>query len=468
MTFGSDFHSDQLDQVNVYAQDSHKFIQEVRDYVKECLELEREYADKMDRLGKMYSKRLKKVSGLFYGTLGMKWKDKRHGSSSIAVVLPSNNVSTDRSSLGSISSGGNTMTSSTLLDEDTTSLISNEEQTDLSSLMRSWMILLSESTLSSRQHRILSEVSSSMFSDPLKLLLNRMDEMRKRHIQFGMKLYNDLEKSQQEVEKLRLRYDEAFKRYENAQIALDKCPDELSVEYERLRRQCDQTRQFQKELFNEYLLAFDSAQVYKEKYYKEDLPMLMDRLQSMIEYYVIQLRTLLLSHVTHETNLRLEQLKCWEKVNTVLHQIDEKTDSDLFMKHHRRVYPEEVTPLMFQPPLSLFSSSNKNQQHHYYHLDHGQQKSYPHSNDINSQPMLLIDEQQVKVILDNRLHKSRLELEEVESSLSVQSKEIEGLQKLFDVYTRQPELGDATQVQEVRYFNSFILISLINCGRDRL
>jgi hypothetical protein len=445
MTFGSDFHTDQLEQVNVYAQDIQKFLQEIRDYVKDCAEVERDYADKMDRLGKTYSKRLRKLSGLLYGAHAMKWKEKQRPGSGIAISSP--NDKSHGFSLGS--SGPTPTTATTAIDEDTSSMFSTEEDADLSTLMRSWMVMLHEGTLSGHQHRVLNESLLSMVTDPLKNHINFLDELRRQHVQFAGKLTSDLDKNLQEVEKMRIRHDEACKRYESAQNALDKCPKDLNNECERLRRHCDQMRQSQREAFNDYLLAVDTAQVHQQKHYREDIPMLMDRLQSLVEYQSGQLKRLLLVQVAQQSQTRTEEIKYWDRVRANINLIDENADSDLFIKHHRRVYTEELPTIQFQPILPFPSSSSSSPMATMTptKLSPSSDRSSPES---ISRQSLMIEEEPVRIILDNQLHKLRMELDETEPSLAVQSKQIEGLQKLFEAYTRQPELGDPNQVQEVR------------------
>ena len=55
----------QLEDVNVYTQEGIHFIQDVRDFMKERIALEEEYADKLEKITKTYSKKSKKFTKLF-------------------------------------------------------------------------------------------------------------------------------------------------------------------------------------------------------------------------------------------------------------------------------------------------------------------------------------------------------------------------------------------------------------------
>jgi hypothetical protein len=426
MVFGNYLHSDQLECVNEYTLDTLKLVQEIREYIKDRADIEREYAEKVDRLGKLYFKRLKKLSGLFYGSYALRWKEKRN----ISIT-----TSLDKSTLSS----GSTLSRSSdiapsppqtgssvaaMVDDDTASLFSIDEDQDMNTMVKSWITLLREGMISGKSHRILADISQSGTTDPLKASATCMEEYRKKHMQFAAKLQIEFDKVKQEVEKMKLKHVEACKRCDVTKYAYERCPDDLVVERERLWKTWDQAVEAQRQIWNDYLLSVDAANAYQQKYYKEDLPILMDRMQETIEREYHKLKLLLQEHVTHEKDTRLEELKCWERVSTLLMTINEKTDSDLFIKHNKRIHEEEILPILAQQMSSSLSSSATDQQE-------------------------LATHESVIVVLDNKLHKLCAELQDIEPSVTVHSKEIEGLQKLLDAYARQPELGNIDEVQEV-------------------
>ena len=57
----------QFEDVKLYAENGIACMADVRDYVKERIDLEREYADKLDKLSKKYQKTVRKSGASLYG-----------------------------------------------------------------------------------------------------------------------------------------------------------------------------------------------------------------------------------------------------------------------------------------------------------------------------------------------------------------------------------------------------------------
>ncbi|KAF9895524.1 hypothetical protein BX616_009488, partial [Lobosporangium transversale] len=99
---------------------------------------------------------------------------------------------------------------------------------------KAWSGILNDTEALSRDRQLFSESIISKVYDPLKVLANKKDEARKKHIQFAQKLLAERDRSAQERDKAKSKYDTSCEEVESAKQKQERAYDEKNQE--RLKR----------------------------------------------------------------------------------------------------------------------------------------------------------------------------------------------------------------------------------------
>ncbi|KAJ1332467.1 hypothetical protein BSLG_008769 [Batrachochytrium salamandrivorans] len=219
---------------------------DVRDYMRERAEMERECSKRLDALARKFEVRRDKLDA------------KRSSLLTSAGISGSSVSASNPGSLANSTGGG--IASDTFLQTD--SAISLIES---SSARHCWGLILQETTQSAKRHASLADSLLNGVAEQLKGLGFRRDECRKKHLAYAQRLRLEREKMEAELEKTRSRYFEA----------------------------CD---------LNLYLLSIKSENAAKSKYYSKDIPELLDNMRELG-----QLNTLAVKQIWQQyTTMRLE------------------------------------------------------------------------------------------------------------------------------------------------------------------
>ncbi|KAH6570670.1 hypothetical protein BASA50_002805 [Batrachochytrium salamandrivorans] len=372
------------------------FMTDVRDYMRERAEMERECSKRLDALARKFEVRRDKLDA------------KRSSLLTSAGISGSSVSASNPGSLANSTGGG--IASDTFLQTD--SAISLIES---SSARHCWGLILQETTQSAKRHASLADSLLNGVAEQLKGLGFRRDECRKKHLAYAQRLRLEREKMEAELEKTRSRYFEACDLVDNSKLKNERGSDEKSKE--KFKRVWHQEILDMNNAKNLYLLSIKSENAAKSKYYSKDIPELLDNMRELG-----QLNTLAVKQIWQQyTTMRLEttdsHLTDLNASQMAISAIDHVADSRSFdaTRSNKIVAPADFSFI----PCSFWVDLDE----------------------------MITDEFSV-IFMRNKLTKIRTQLAETEHDISVQTKGIVGMNNLLNVYTSQPQQGEPDDVRE--------------------
>ncbi|OCH90899.1 hypothetical protein OBBRIDRAFT_792810 [Obba rivulosa] len=285
-TYGQDL-PDQVDRIAELSDAQLELLADVRDLYRERAAIEREYANKLQLLGKkVVEKKSKKIGSLIVGNEPTKpWGDD---------VLRQSTVDHAYSQL--------------------LSALLNEAQA----------------------HVNLSDAFMTQVVEALKATERRHEDAKKKQIQYFQKLLSERERVYSERLKTKQKYDDECNEVEGYRQKQERSTDDRHAD--RAARQYEQQQVDMLNGKNVYLIATAVANKVKEKFYKEDLPALENQFQDLQgqllnTFSQILLKAQALQH-SHLDAIN-EQLNNTEGA---LRAIDPKKDQTIFIDHNIRAF----------------------------------------------------------------------------------------------------------------------------------
>jgi hypothetical protein len=170
---------------------------------------------------------------------------------------------------------------------------------------------------------------------------------------------------------------------------------------------------------NNYILALNVANSFKKKYYNSDMVTLMDQLEEQAIIRVNHLKDIINNYLRLEANVLTDSQSHLDKILISVSKISVEEDNALFVKTHKGAEPwQEPFDFKFESSL-IFKDTDE-----------------------------LVNDEQGKIYMYNKLGKIRGKLSLVENEILGKKRELEGLKNLFDAYTKNPSTGDADDVRE--------------------
>ncbi|CAG8515065.1 8350_t:CDS:10 [Acaulospora morrowiae] len=189
MSFGSELR-DQVATVNQFVSNGIQFLNEVRDFVKERAQIEKEYASKIDALAKKHlSKRDKKEVTMSVGEIANTLSEKEFYSA----------------------------------------------KSEPSTFIKAWTAILVETENLAKERNKFSESVLTGVTEQVKTVASKKEDIRKKHMSFYQQLTSDKEKIYSEVQKAKSRYDESCLEAQSSHQKQERAPDEKLLD--KLRKQ---------------------------------------------------------------------------------------------------------------------------------------------------------------------------------------------------------------------------------------
>ncbi|CAG8725377.1 5701_t:CDS:2, partial [Ambispora leptoticha] len=214
---------DQVVAVNQFVQGGIQFINDIRDFIKERAQIEKDYAHKLETLAKKYASR----------------KDKK----SIALSVGENALSSNQTETGA--------------------------SFETSTIIKAWGCLLEEIENIAKDRSSFAELLSTTVIEKIKGVISKKEESRKKHMIFAQKLISDRDKIYAEKQKAKTRYDESCIEAQNSLQKQERALDEKTLE--KLKKQS-----LQDEVDMRNNKASFATNEHKKKYYNIDVPALND------------------------------------------------------------------------------------------------------------------------------------------------------------------------------------------------
>ncbi|KAJ3289766.1 hypothetical protein HDU79_003814 [Rhizoclosmatium sp. JEL0117] len=226
------------------------FVHDVKDFVKERADLERDFARKLDALAKKHL------------------------------------IKNEKRTLFSKGSSGDKL-------EDPTGSLQN-------SVEKAWNSVIEATECRSKAHLAHAEALVDVVCEKLKSLIAKKDDARKKHMGFSQKMMNERDGVYAEKDKAKKKYDDACEAVESIKAKYDRASDDKSREKYKLGWHQEILDMNNKK--NLYILAICSANAVKNKYFAEDVPNLLNDLHYLSESISESLKKIWQSYTKLETD----------------------------------------------------------------------------------------------------------------------------------------------------------------------
>ncbi|KAK4122378.1 FCH-domain-containing protein [Parathielavia appendiculata] len=251
-------------------------------------------------------------------------------------------------------------------------------------------------------------------ADPMKHMSVRFEELRKRHAEYAEKLEKERDSSYADLRKMKGKYDAACQEVETkrkkTESAFDKAKAQSSFQQQILEMN---------NVKNTYLIAINVTNKYKEKYYFEYLPEIMDSLQDLSEFRTLRLNGLWTLASKLEANMLQQSSSQVDHLSQEITRNQPHLDSMMYIRHNMGSFQE--------PPDKIFEPSPV----------------------WHDEPTMIVDEA-AKVYLRNLLNKSKSQLGDLRREADKKRREVEAIkrvkQKIRDGTEQKDEVAVVSQM----------------------
>lgn len=197
--------------------------------------------------------------------------------------------------------------------------------------MTTWGVQLS--TLESRasEHERFAAQLLVGLADPLKILGERLEGLRKHHADFASKLEKERDNSYNELKKSKGKYDGACQDVENRRKKQDSAMD---FQRSKTATAFAQQQEDMRNVKNTYLITINVTNKQKERYYNEYVPELLDSLQDLSETRVSKVNALWLHAARLESQTLSQSSKLIDHLSSEIPRNQPHLDSLMFIQHN--------------------------------------------------------------------------------------------------------------------------------------
>ncbi|KAK4104096.1 FCH-domain-containing protein [Parathielavia hyrcaniae] len=247
-------------------------------------------------------------------------------------------------------------------------------------------------------------------ADPIKHMSGRFEDLRKRHAEYAEKLEKERDSSYVDLRKTKGKYDAACQEVEakrkKTESSFDKAKAQNSFQQQILEMN---------NVKNTYLISINVTNKYKEKYYYEYLPEVMDSLQDLSEFRTLRLNGLWTLASNLEANMLQQSSSQVDHLSQEITRNQPHLDSMMYIRHNMGSFQE--------PP----------------------DKNFEPSPVWHDEPTMVVDEA-AKVYLRNMLNKSKGQLGDLRREADKKRREVEGLKRVKQKIRDGTEQKDAVVV----------------------
>ncbi|KTW26265.1 uncharacterized protein T551_03564 [Pneumocystis jirovecii RU7] len=297
-----------------------------------------------------------------------------------------------------------------------------------SASVTTWENILNSTESLAKERQIFSEEIQIQVADNFRALAAKTDDLRKKvvislnfnirikivqqHVIFSEKLLEDREKIYLELKKSKSKYDEHCYLVESSRQKHEKSCDENKAKAKKAYHENILDMNNAK---NNYIIAIHVANAHKNKYFFSDIPDILDSMQDINELRIQSMNSIW----TTAANLEITMFnRCKEHLTNIIGFVSKNNpvlDSTMFVRHNATSW-YEPPDFVFEPCI-IWHDSNE----------------------------MVANEDSI-VFLKNKVIKSRMKLSQLQENVDIKRREIDGLQNLREVYSKNPQLGSQNDV----------------------
>lgn len=246
--------------------------------------------------------------------------------------------------------------------------------------------------------------------EPMKVIAQRFEELRKRHAEYADRLEKEKDGSYGELRKTKAKYDSVCQDLEGKRKKTESSFDKAKAQSAYQQQMIEMNN-----MKNTYLIAINVTNKQKDMYYHEYVPELMDSLQDLNEFRVLKLNGLWTLASQLESTMLQTSGGLIERQTQEIARNEPHLDSMMYIRHNMGAFSD--------PPDKVFEPSPV----------------------WHDEPTMVIDEP-AKIYLRNVLNKSKSQLGELRREVDKKKREVESAQKVKQRVRQGTETKDEVTV----------------------
>ncbi|KAL5012369.1 hypothetical protein ScPMuIL_010920 [Solemya velum] len=305
------------------------------------------------------------------------------------------------------------------------------------------------------QHEVVAENTQSLVLKDLQQLIVDLKTERKKQLQEGAKIQDQLKTSVQQLEKSRRIYEKAFREGEKSHESYRKADADINLsraEVEKHRNIMMMKNQQSDENKNEYASQLQQTNQFQRNFYTSLLPQVFQQLQEMDERRISRTQDYIKQCANIERNVIPIINTCIDGMHKAAESVDPKQDSQLVIEKYKSGFtiPEDIPfeDLSLSAPLdnhgnhaspkpvqiatvktSTISSKGVKKRGGLFGI-FGSSKVDDQKEDFSDFPP------------NQRRKKLLQKIDSIKKEIARETAEREGMLKMKDVYVQNPALGD--------------------------
>ncbi|ANB13557.1 Bzz1p [Sugiyamaella lignohabitans] len=208
-----------------------------------------------------------------------------------------------------------------------------------------WTEILTETEQIGKEKQRLAQEFTISIADQIHGLELRFDEVKKKYVN----CHEDVVKRREDIysshKKAKVDYDASCQKMEDTRMKASKSYDKSK---EKANKKMEGKEHDMNKAKNHYLIKINVANRVKDKYYREDLPEILDGLQGVNEARVSLLNSFWKQAISLEKANNQRCITNLDKMTEVVEQNIQTLDSAMFVKHNLKQW-KEPTDFVFVP-----------------------------------------------------------------------------------------------------------------------
>ncbi|KAF5101181.1 hypothetical protein D0Z03_000655 [Geotrichum reessii] len=208
-----------------------------------------------------------------------------------------------------------------------------------------WSEVLNQTEALGKERARLANELGLQVADQINGVALKFDDLKKKYVSYHERLIEERDSLYSDLKKSKANYDTACQGMENLRVKASRSHDKSKDKANRKMAEKEIEMNNEK---NVYLIKINVANRIKDKYYHEDVPELLDHMQSLNEARVQMLNHFWNQAIEFEQGCLDRSKTCLESITAVVKQNDPALDSAMFVKHNVSQWTEP-TDFYYQP-----------------------------------------------------------------------------------------------------------------------
>ncbi|GCC29276.1 cdc42-interacting protein 4 homolog isoform X2 [Chiloscyllium punctatum] len=332
--------------------------------------------------------------------------------------------------------------------------VSKEDHEMKFSQYQAFINILNELNDYAGQREIIAEnLMQNIFAQLLKYLHENKQE-RKMHLLEGRKAQQNLETSFKQLDNAKRRFERDCKEAEKAMQNAEKADNDINAtkaDVEKAKQQANLRNHMVEESKNEYASQLQKYNKDQNQFYFVEMPHVFNKLQEMDEKRIQKLCEAYKMFADTERQVMPIIGKCLDGMTKAAESVNESGDSQVLIEAHKSGFerPGELEFEDYSQMINRTSSENSigslksEPKTDHRTIGKSKTKRWP----FGKKNKLIVSEDFSHLPPEQRRKKLQQKIEDLNKELQKQVDQSEALDKMKDVYQRNPQMGDPNSLE---------------------